>query len=216
MSDNIKMADVLRRLRSIQNDCSQYAAGSDIIRDAADTIDRLTAENDALNEQLEDDRKTATEWSNEGGAEIQRLREEVERLQKAGQALEADYSSYRRDVEHKQDYWNGVQQERDQLKVALNEANSRLNQINETFYGERMAVVGWHLNGDHEPIDNFFDENSWEPVNANVSLAAHDADVIEREIEWLHTNYPHLCGPHLGILTHRANQLRQQAKDVQS
>ncbi|GAB0154630.1 hypothetical protein [Marinobacterium sp. BA1] len=47
------------------------------------------------------------------------------------------------------------------------------------------------------------------------SMARHDAEVIDREIEWLHTNYPHLDGPHLGLLHSRANQLRQPVKEVQ-
>lgn len=29
------------------------------------------------------------------------------------------------------------------------------------FYGQDMALVGWHLNGDHEPIDSFFESNDW-------------------------------------------------------
>ena len=34
------MNDILTRLRSIQNDCAQYVAGSDIMREAADEIER--------------------------------------------------------------------------------------------------------------------------------------------------------------------------------
>ena len=34
------MSDVLNRLRSIQNECAQYVAGSDIMREAADEIER--------------------------------------------------------------------------------------------------------------------------------------------------------------------------------
>ena len=28
-------------------------------------------------------------------------------------------------------------------------------------YGKGFYVVGWHLNGDHEPLDSWFDENGW-------------------------------------------------------
>lgn len=29
------------------------------------------------------------------------------------------------------------------------------------FYGQNMEVANWHLNGDLEPIDSFFDNNDW-------------------------------------------------------
>lgn len=44
VSKKLVTNDVLSRLRSIQNDCAQYAAGSDIIRDAADLIEQLLKE----------------------------------------------------------------------------------------------------------------------------------------------------------------------------
>jgi hypothetical protein len=28
-------------------------------------------------------------------------------------------------------------------------------------YGQGFYVVGWHLNGDHEPLDSWFEENGW-------------------------------------------------------
>lgn len=49
--------DILDRLRSIQNDCAQYIAGSDIMRDAANEIDQLRAqlaEAQAENERLKE------------------------------------------------------------------------------------------------------------------------------------------------------------------
>lgn len=52
--------------------------------------------------------------------------------------------------------------------------------------------------------------------NDKQRMAEHDAKVIDREIEWLHTNYPHLDGPHLGLLQSRVNQLRQKAQDSES
>lgn len=35
------------------------------------------------------------------------------------------------------------------------------------------------------------------------------ADAVRMEIENLHNSYPHLDGPHLGILTHRANKIER-------
>lgn len=32
-------------------------------------------------------------------------------------------------------------------------------------YGKGLSVVGWHLNGDHEPLDNLFEYNDCEWLN---------------------------------------------------
>lgn len=39
--------------------------------------------------------------------------------------------------------------------------NRIIDEIHDTFYGRNMSVTGWHLNGELEPIDNFFDSNYW-------------------------------------------------------
>jgi len=39
----------------------------------------------------------------------------------------------------------------------------KYNEIVETLYGQGLSVVGWHLNGDHAPLDNFFEHNDWLP-----------------------------------------------------
>lgn len=31
----------------------------------------------------------------------------------------------------------------------------------EMFYGQGFEIANWHLNGDLEAIDNFFEENDW-------------------------------------------------------
>ena len=56
-----------------------------------------------------------------------------------------------------------------QLQAQLAEAQrARINaekmvkEIRESLYGQRLSVVGWHMNGEHEPLDNWFDENGWE------------------------------------------------------
>ena len=56
-----------------------------------------------------------------------------------------------------------------QLQAQLAEAQrARINaenmvkEIRESLYGQRLSVAGWHMNGEHEPLDNWFDENGWE------------------------------------------------------
>lgn len=50
--------------------------------------------------------------------------------------------------------FNAIKRENEDLK-------RKLGEIWDTFYGQNMKVIGWHLNGDTEPIDNFFDQNDW-------------------------------------------------------
>ena len=57
------MADILERLRAVQSTSVQYAAGSDIIRDAADEIERLR-----------NGIKVAAFWTAEPGTTIAEIR----------------------------------------------------------------------------------------------------------------------------------------------
>jgi siroheme synthase (precorrin-2 oxidase/ferrochelatase) len=43
----------------------------------------------------------------------------------------------------------------------LEELQSTIADIRSTLYGHGLTVSGWHLNGELEPIDNFFEENGW-------------------------------------------------------
>ena len=36
-----------------------------------------------------------------------------------------------------------------------------VNEITNVLYGKGLQVSGWHLNGDLEPMENFFDDNDW-------------------------------------------------------
>lgn len=41
------------------------------------------------------------------------------------------------------------------------EAERIVKEMWEAFYGQNLQVANWHLNGDLEPIDKFFEENDW-------------------------------------------------------
>jgi len=41
----------------------------------------------------------------------------------------------------------------------------------EMFYGQNLHVVGWHLNGDYEPIDSFFESNDWNIDSAESKIS---------------------------------------------
>lgn len=57
-----------------------------------------------------------------------------------------------------------VEAQRAELKAALTTANAKLADIKDALYGRGLEVLGWHLNGDTEPLDNWFGENDWEPM----------------------------------------------------
>ena len=38
--------------------------------------------------------------------------------------------------------------------------------ICDTLYGQGFDVLGWHLNGASEPMDNWFEENDWLDVES--------------------------------------------------
>lgn len=52
----------------------------------------------------------------------------------------------------------------DRIK-ALEAENKKLKntlfEIQDTLYGQGMQVTNWHLNGDLQDLDYFFDENNW-------------------------------------------------------
>jgi hypothetical protein len=67
--------------------------------------------------------------------------------------------------------------------AALKKAVTEFNEL----YGQGMNVANWHLNGDLEPLDNFFDENDWNPETpaTSAALAAIEALGVEKAIAHL-------------------------------
>jgi hypothetical protein len=47
-----------------------------------------------------------------------------------------------------------VTAERDRLSAVIQEIGTEL-------YGHGFQVLGWHLNGDTEPLDSWFEDNHW-------------------------------------------------------
>lgn len=103
-----------------------------------------------------------------------------------------------------------LERERDQMKASIEVMRMQLMTVND-IAGESMGSKSydWHVRAT-AAINKTYDLLRKTPEQ---HLAEHGAQVIEREIEWLHQNYPHLDGPHLGILQSRANQLRQKAQE---
>lgn len=68
-----------------------------------------------------------------------------------------------------------LEAERDKLAAALYEANNKLDDVRDSFCGKNLMISGWHLNGDLEPVDNWFDSNDWEPVHESSATTARNA-----------------------------------------
>ncbi|HGM5351331.1 TPA: hypothetical protein ACKP19_005051, partial [Serratia marcescens] len=66
------------------------------------------------------------------------------------------------------------------LKVAVDGFNQEL-------YGKGFEVLGWHLNGDTEPLDNWFGENDWNPETpaTDAALAAIRNEATVRALNHL-------------------------------
>ena len=77
------------------------------------------------------------------------------------------------------------------LRVAMDGVNSEL-------YGKGLEVLGWHLNGDTEPLDSWFEDNEWDPETpvTDAAIAEIGAKAVEAEfsrtpdaeIKWDGTN----------------------------
>lgn len=64
-----------------------------------------------------------------------------------------------------------VKAERDELKRIVNE-------IWLMFYGQGLSVANWHQNGDLEPMEEFFEQNDWDPESCR---AAHEGKEGEND-----------------------------------
>ncbi|QIC87543.1 hypothetical protein F0336_14270 [Serratia liquefaciens] len=80
----------------------------------------------------------------------------------------------------------GVKAERDALAVENAALKGVVGEINEELYDKGFEVAGWHLNGDLEPLDNWFTDNGWgspETPVTDAALAAIEARGVEKSVE---------------------------------
>jgi hypothetical protein len=63
--------------------------------------------------------------------------------------------------------------------VALKTA---IDGFNQELYGKGFEVLGWHLNGDTEPLDSWFEDNDWNPETpaTDAVLECIEARGVER------------------------------------
>jgi hypothetical protein len=51
-----------------------------------------------------------------------------------------------------------------ELELQVSRSSRIISEIRDVFYEQNLAVSGWHLNGNLEPMDDFFDLNDWSEV----------------------------------------------------
>lgn len=53
----------------------------------------------------------------------------------------------------------------------MKRANQKLADIKDAFCGQGLTLANWHLNGAMEPMENFFEQNDWEPETEAIARA---------------------------------------------
>ncbi|MCW7609077.1 hypothetical protein OM392_14460 [Serratia bockelmannii] len=91
--------------------------------------------------------------------------------------------------------YEALKAERDALAVENAALKVAVDGFNQELYGKGFEVLGWHLNGDTEPLDNWFGENDWNPETpaTSAALAAIQAQGVEKFADDLHKTAMALC-----------------------
>ena len=110
------------------------------------------------------DMTDTTRWQHETLDEIERCAAELRLRLPLPPEAENPLETAKLELHEALDWAPAVVSEIERLRTALTEANRRLAEINSTLRGQDFEVLGWHLNGDAEPMDSWFDQNQWEPV----------------------------------------------------
>jgi len=83
------------------------------------------------------------------------------------------------------EYVHGVVAENVALKVVVDGVIGEL-------YGKGFKVIGWHLNGDTEPLDSWFEGNEWyletpatDAAITEIKARGVDELIAERKSEWM-------------------------------
>lgn len=71
--------------------------------------------------------------------------------------------------------------ERDALVAENATLEVAIGGVYHELYGQGFEVVGWHLNGDLEPLDSWFEENNWNPETpaTDAAIAKIQAQGVE-------------------------------------
>lgn len=92
----------------------------------------------------------------------------------SGYGVLADFSGYKKACRYTAVAINSydtnqalIDKQAEQIKMLIelvDSANEKLGSVRDALYGQNLSISGWHLNGELEPVDNWFDSNDWEPI----------------------------------------------------
>ena len=112
-----------------------------------------------------------------------------------------------------------------QLDVQLSRSNAlaaenaglkaAISSIHQELCGQGFEVAGWHLNGDLQPLDSWFEENNWNPETpaTDAFLAEVRAQGLERLAKAWYA-IANETGPGVSISESSRLKYRQRADDV--
>ncbi|WP_199636963.1 hypothetical protein JEM67_20975 [Serratia sp. PAMC26656] len=83
---------------------------------------------------------------------------------KTDKPLAMSYEALKADRDAQQKRADALAVENAALRVAV-------DGFNEELYGKGFEVLGWHLNGATEPLDNWFGDNDWNPETPATDAA---------------------------------------------
>ncbi|OOE71729.1 hypothetical protein [Salinivibrio kushneri] len=75
--------------------------------------------------------------------------------------LTGEVSELRKALSIKESECKALSQRNFNLALRNKQLEEKLADVWDALYGKGFEVVGFHLNGDLEPMDNFFDSNDW-------------------------------------------------------
>ncbi|WP_199635086.1 hypothetical protein JEM67_09830 [Serratia sp. PAMC26656] len=99
-----------------------------------------------------------------------------------GYVAHGDYATLFSELELVKADRDAQQKRADALAVENATLRVAVDGFNEELYGKGFEVLGWHLNGATEPLDNWFGDNDWNPEtpDTDAALAAIEARGVEK------------------------------------
>jgi len=69
-----------------------------------------------------------------------------------------------------------MQNELERVKAERDNLNRIVNEIWGMFYGQGLSVANWHQNGDLEPMEEFFEQNDWDPESCRAANESNEGE----------------------------------------
>ena len=147
------------------------------IMTAAEERDAVQDQLCARIDELERDKEVLASQVDRIEERLAMLRGQADALHRIGSALDLDPGT---------DLTREAPERVEALAAHVERLNNKLADINNSLYGQNLLITGWHLNGDTEPMDTWFEENDWEPEPCGCTSLARVRGEVRRQVaeEW--------------------------------